>query len=480
MGRINNMNFEAVIGLETHIETNTKSKMFSSAPNLAEQEPNTEVALLDMAFPGTMPRVNKEAVRKALRIAHALHMTIDDTLYFERKNYFYSDLPKGYQITQQFRPIGRNGYVEIEVGGKIKKIRIERIHMEEDTCKQLHFSSYSLLDYNRAGVPLIEIVTMPDIRTGEEARKYVEKLREIVTFADVSDGKMENGSMRCDTNISIRPYGVDKLGTKVEVKNLNSIVDIEKALDYEIKRQSESLLMGIPVIQETRRFDEGKKETVTMRIKTDAVDYKYFTEPNIAPIKLSKEFIEDAINTCPELYDQKLARFTKNYGIELTDIKILLSDKNLADYFDECAKFSKHYQSIANFMISNVLSILNKENKNITEFKVEPKYISELVELLENKEINSSQGKKIFESVVKENKSPLIFKKELGATLINDESTILDIIKEVIKENPSLPADFKAGKTRAQGFVMGQVMKKTQGKANPGVANKLIVEELKK
>jgi len=474
------MNFEAVIGLETHIETNTKSKMFSTAPNLAEQEPNTEVTLLDMAFPGTMPRVNKEAVRKAIRIANALHMTIDDLILFDRKNYFYSDLPKGYQITQQFRPIGRDGYLEIEVDGKLKRIGIERIHMEEDTCKQLHFSSYTLLDYNRAGVPLIEIVTKPEIRSGEEARKYVEKLREIVTFADVSDGKMENGSMRCDTNVSIRPYGSNQLGTKVEVKNLNSIADIEKALDYEVKRQSNLLLLGKPVIQETRRFDEIKKETITMRVKTDAVDYKYFTEPNIPPIKLSKEFINDAIATCPELYDQKLARFTNNYKINLVDAKILLSDRDLADYYDECAKYSTSYQSVANFIISNVLSILNKENKSIKDFKVNPKYIVELVDLLDNKSINSSQGKQIFEKVVKENKSPLIFKEQMGATLINDEKLILSMIDEVIKDNPTLPQDFKAGKTRAQGFVMGQIMKKTQGKVEPQIANKLIVQELSK
>ncbi len=474
------MNFEAVIGIETHIETNTKSKMFSTSPNKAEQEPNTLVALLDMAFPGTMPRVNKEAVRKAIRIAHALHMTIDDTLYFDRKNYFYSDLPKGYQITQQFRPIGRDGYVEIEINGKKKRIGIERMHMEEDTCKQLHFSSYTLLDYNRAGVPLLEIVTRPEIRSGEEARKYVEKLREIVTFADVSDGKMENGSMRCDTNISIRPYGEEKFGTKVEVKNLNSIVDIEKALDYEIKRQSEALITGHEVIQETRRFDEVKKETVTMRVKTDAVDYKYFCEPNIAPIHLSKEFIEDAIKTCPELYDEMLARFNKDYNIDLKDTKILLSDKELGLYFDKCAKFSKHYQAIANFIISNVLSILNRENITIKDFKVEPKYISELVDLLESKEINSTQGKKIFEKVVKENKSPRVFKESLGATLISDEALILKMVEEIISANPSLKVNFKAGNTRLQGFVMGQLMKKTQGKINPSVANKIIVQELNK
>mgnify|MGYP003480128899 FL=1 len=313
------MNFEAVIGLEIHVEMKTKSKMFSSAPIDFKAEPNTLVAPLDMAFPGTMPIVNKEAVRNAIRVAHALHMQIDHELWFDRKNYFYSDLPKGYQITQQDRPIGKEGYLEIEVNGTKKKCEIERIHMEEDTCMQHHFSSYSLLDYNRAGIPLIEIVSKPVLRSGLEARKYVEKIREIVTFANVSDGKMEEGSLRCDVNISIRPYGVETFGTKVEIKNLNSLAHIEKAIDFETKRQSELLLLGKKVQQETRRFDEAKKETVLMRVKTEAADYKYFVEPNIPPIKISDEFINNAIETCPELYDEKLERFLNNYSLNLTD-----------------------------------------------------------------------------------------------------------------------------------------------------------------
>lgn len=474
------MNFETIVGIEIHVEMKTKSKMFSLAPITFGDKPNTEVALLDMAYPGTMPRVNKEAVRNAIRVSNALHMTIDHELWFDRKNYFYSDLPKGYQITQQARPIGSEGYLEVDIDGVKKRIHIERLHMEEDTCMQHHFSDYTLLDYNRAGIPLIEIVSKPEIRSGLEARKYVEKIREIVTFSNVSDGKMEEGSLRCDVNVSIRPYGSDKFGTKVEVKNLNSIANVEKAIDFESKRQRELLLMGKEVEQETRRFDEAKKETVLMRKKTDAADYKYFTEPNIPPIKLSDEFVEDAINTCPELYDQKLERFLSVYGLNEVDAKIILTNVDFSLYYDEAAKFTKLYQPLANFMISEVNGYLNKNAITIDDFKVEPKFISELVELLQSKKINSSQGKDIFAKLVKENKSPLILQKELGATLISDEGEIRKLVGEVLEANPTLRDDFKAGKTRAQGFVMGQIMKKTGGKVNPGVANKIIVEELNK
>ena len=474
------MNFETIVGIEIHVEMKTKSKMFSLAPIGFGLTPNSEVVAFDMAFPGTMPRVNKEAVKNAIRVSNALRMSIDQEIWFDRKNYFYSDLPKGFQITQQARPIGSEGYLIINVNGKDKKIGIERLHMEEDTCMQHHFSDYTLLDYNRAGIPLIEIVSKPEIRSGEEARKYVEKIREIVTFSNVSDGKMEEGSLRCDVNVSIRPYGSDKFGTKVEIKNLNSIANVEKAIDFEAKRQSELLLLGKEVEQETRRYDEAKKETVLMRKKTDAADYKYFTEPNIPPIKLSDEFVKDAIDTCPELYDQKLERFLNNYGLNEVDAKIILTSVDMANYYDEAAKFTKLYQPLANFMISDVNGYLNKNAISILDFKVEPKFISELVELLQSKKINSSQGKQIFEKLVKENKSPSLIQKEVGAVLINDEDKIHELVLEVLEANPTLRDDFKAGKTRAQGFVMGQIMKKTGGKVNPGIANKIILDELKK
>ncbi len=474
------MNFETVVGIEIHVEMKTKSKMFSLAPISFGLKPNTEVVPFDMAFPGTMPRVNKEAVRNAIRVSNALHMHIDQEIWFDRKNYFYADLPKGFQITQQARPIGSEGYLTINVNGENKQIGIERLHMEEDTCMQHHFSDYTLVDYNRAGIPLIEIVSKPEIRSGEEARKYVEKIREIVTFSNVSDGKMEEGSLRCDVNVSIRPFGSDKFGTKVEIKNLNSIANVEKAIDFEARRQSELLLLGKEVEQETRRYDEAKKETVLMRKKTDAADYKYFTEPNIPPIRLSDEFVKDAIDTCPELYDQKLERFLNSYGLNDVDAKIILTSVDMADFYDEAAKFTKLYQPLANFIISDVNGYLNKSNITIKDFKAEPKFISELVELLQSKKINSSQGKQIFEKLVKENKSPLIIQKELGAVLISDENEIHKLVLEVLDANPTLRDDFKAGKTRTQGFVMGQIMKKTGGKVNPAIANKFILEELKK
>ena len=474
------MNFEAIIALEIHVEMKTKSKMFSSAPINFNDEPNTDVALLDMAFPGTMPIVNKEAVRNAIRICNALHMEIDHELWFDRKNYFYSDLPKGYQITQQFRPIGKEGYLEIEINNQKKKIAIERLHMEEDTCKQLHFLDFTLLDYNRAGIPLIEIVSKPVLRSGEEARKYVDKIRELVTFSNVSDGKMEEGSLRCDVNISLRPYGIDKFGTKVEIKNLNSIANIEKAIDYEIKRQSELILLGKEILQETRRFDEAKKETVLMRVKTDAVDYKYFTEPNILPIHISDEFIKDAIDTCPELYDAKLNRFINDYKLDEVDAKILINNQGFADFFEKICTFSNNYINISKFIISDIMGYLNKNQLTIDEFKVDYKNIAEMVDLLKSNEINSSQGKEIFMVLVKENKSPYKIKEELGFSLINDDDLIRKIVIDTLNSNSSLKDDFRAGKTRVQGFIMGQIMKQLKGKVNPSVANKIILEELNK
>ena len=474
------MNFEAVIGLEIHVEMKTKSKMFSNAPIRFKSEPNTNITYLDLAYPGSLPRLNKQGVINAIRVCNALHMEIDHTLYFDRKNYFYSDLPKGYQITQQNRPIGKKGYLEIEVDGKKKKIGIERLHMEEDTAMQHHFSDYTLLDYNRAGIPLVEIVSYPEIRNGEEARKYVEKIKEIVTYLDVSDGKMENGSLRCDVNISIRPFGSEEFGTKVEVKNLNSTANIETAIDYEMLRQASLLIKGEKIQQETRRFDEAKKETVLMRVKTDAVDYKYFSEGNIPPVHLSNEFIENAIKTSNELYDEKLIRFENDYKLNLVDTKILLSSKELSLYYDEAAKNTNLYQPLANYIISEVLGYLNKNNLQITEFNVKPKDIADLVILLNEKKINSKQGKDIFAKMIETNKSPLVLKEEMGLTIISDENKIRDDIKEIIAANPTLPSDFKNGKTRAQGFVMGLLMKKNKGKVDPILANKLIVEELNK
>ena len=473
------MDFEAVIGLEIHVELKTKSKMFSNAPVTFGELPNTSTVPLDFAFPGTMPVVNKQAVIDAIRMSNALHMSIDKELHFDRKNYFYSDLPKGYQITQQARPIGSNGYLTINTSNGEKKIRIERLHMEEDTCKQLHSWDCSLLDYNRAGIPLIEIVSMPDMRSGEEAMKYVEKIRSIVTFLDVSDGKMEEGSLRCDVNISIREKGMETFGTKVEIKNLNSVANVQKAIDFEFKRQIELVTSGQEVRQETRRFDEAKKETVLMRVKTDSVDYKYFEEPNIIPIVLSDEFVQNAIDTSLELADSKLERY-KNIGLSDYDASMLIMDKDVSNYFDECLKGDASPKLLANWVIVDIQSILNKEMISIKDFKVSPMNLSKLVSLIESGKISNKQGREIFQEMLKNNESPDELMKKMGTSMISDENEILNMIKEVIDLNPQSVIDYKNGKDRAVGFLVGQIMKKTQGKVNPALTNKLVVEELKR
>lgn len=474
------MNFEAVIGIEIHVEMKTKSKMFSSAPVEFGAEPNTLVNPVDMAFPGTMPVVNKQAVINAIRVANALHMKIDQELWFDRKNYFYADLPKGFQITQDKRPIGRDGYVMIKTNNGEKKIEIERLHMEEDTCKQLHLSTYSLLDYNRAGTPLIEIVSRPNIRNGEEAMKYVEQIKSIVQFSDVSDGKMEEGSLRCDVNISLRPIGSDKFGTKVEIKNLNSLSNVEKAIEFEITRQQQLLLSGVPVEQETRRFDETRKETVLMRKKTDAVDYKYFTEPNITPIKLSDEFVKNAIDTCPELAASKKDRYMTILGLNEYDSDILIQDKDVSDYFDKAVKFNASPKLLANWIMVDIAAYLNKNNLKIKDLQLSPEHLSDLIKLIEEGKISSKQAKDVFAVIVENDASPIDVANELGLVQMSDEGAIFELILEVLKEHPQSIEDYKNGKDRALGFLVGQVMKKSRGKANPAMTSKMILDELKK
>ena len=475
------MNFEAVIGLEIHVEMKTKSKMFSASPNSFSRNPNTEITPFDMAYPGTMPLVNKQAVVNAIRVANALHMTIDPLVRFDRKNYFYSDLPKGFQITQQFHPIGRDGYLDVKgKNGETKRIRIERIHMEEDTCKQLHFADYSLLDYNRAGVPLVEIVSLPDMRNGTEAMHYVEAIRNIVLYSGTSDGKMEEGSLRCDVNVSIRPYGSEEFGTKVELKNLNSTKNIETALDYEIARQSACLLSGVPVQQETRRFDEASGKTVLMRVKTDAVDYKYFPEPNIVPIRLSEEFVQKAIDTCPEFYDAKKDRYV-SAGLSETDADILLANMDMALYFEKAiAKNEKLAKVIANFLIVEANSYLNKNGISMKEFPLPPETLDEIASM-QNDGYTHKQCADIFFYCLENNvgAEEARLAKHIEKQ-VSDDGAVLGFVSAVLDANPQSVADFKAGKDRAKGFLIGQVMKAAKGKVNPAAVAKVMAEELAK
>ena len=475
------MEFEPVIGLEIHVELKTKSKMFSTAPVAYGKEPNTLCAPLDMAFPGTLPTVNKEGVIYAIRVSNALHMKIDNELHFDRKNYFYSDLPKGFQITQDRRPIGSNGYLEIEVDGKTKRIGIERLHIEEDTCKQLHFPAFTLLNYNRAGTPLIEIVSKPELRSGEEAMKYVEKIRSIVVFSGVSDGKMEEGSLRVDTNVSIRPKGSSTFGTKVEVKNINSINYVQKAIDFEVNRQAKLLEEGKEILQETRRYDDKKNETISMRLKTDSVDYKYYPETNITPIKLSDEFIKNAIESCPELAESKKARYINEHGLNDYDASLLVSEKAVSDYYDEATKYSKAFKLLANWINVDVAAYLNKNIISITEFPLSPERLAGLVKMVEANEVNSNQAREIFAKMLEAGVDASKAKEMLGiSSQISDLDFIKDTINEVLEANPQAIIDYKEGKGRALGFLVGQTMKLTQGKINPKIATELLSEELKK
>lgn len=474
------MNFEAVIGLEIHVQQKTKSKMFSSAPNSFSRDPNTQVAPLDMAFPGTMPVVNKQAVINAIRVANALHMEIDHTLYFDRKNYFYSDLPKGFQITQQRRPIGKNGYVMVDTPNGKKRIGIERIHMEEDTCKQEHFMDYSLLDYNRAGVPLCEIVSLPEISNGVEAREYAEAIRNIVVYSGTSDGKMEEGSMRCDTNISLRPYGQKEFGTKVEIKNINSFKNIELAIEYEMKRQSQLLLQGIKIQQETRRWDEASGKTVLMRVKTDAVDYKYFCEPNITPIHLSDEFVQDAIDTCPELYDSKKERYLKA-GLSDADANVILANPKMAAYFEEGLAKVSNAKDLANFLIVEINSYLNKNEIVIENLKLSPLTLGEIVSYQEKGGLSHKQCTDILNKVLEEGCSPEEAKSTLHIVAqVSDSSVIMGFVTEVLDKNPQSIQDFKNGNQRVLGFLVGQIMKASHGKVNPAEVSKTLRQELDK
>lgn len=473
------MNFEAVIGIEIHVEMKTKTKMFSSAPIAFGKKANTLVCPLDIGFPGTLPVVNKQAVINAIRVSNALHMEIDNELHFDRKNYFYADLPKGYQITQDKRPIGKEGYVEFEIEGNIRRIHIERLHMEEDTCKQLHMSDYSLLDYNRAGTPLVEIVSKPEIHNGVEAQKYVETIKDIVVYSEVSDGKMEEGSLRCDVNISLRPCGSSKLGTKVEIKNLNSTANVQRAIDFEMKRQSKLLLSGQVVEQETRRFDESKKETVLMRKKTDSVDYKYFEEPNITPISLSQEFINNAIATCKELPMIKKQRYMEK-GLSAEESLQMLANKDLSEYFDECLKYSNKIKAIWNFISTDISSYLNKNEMDIKDLKVSGKHIADLIDLIDSKTVSYNQGRTIFMEMVYNDQDPNAIADKLGLKQNSNEDEIKQVVIDTINEFPQSIEDFKNGKDRAVGFLVGQIMKKTKGKVNPAITNKLVLEELKR
>ena len=472
------MKYYVTIGIEIHCELKTNTKMFSSAPVRFGETANTCVNAIDLAHPGTLPCINKKAVELAIKACTATHCTLDTLLKFDRKNYYYSDLPKGFQITQQFHPIGRDGYVMINVDGEEKKIRLERIHMEEDTAKQFHKDTGTYIDFNRAGTPLIEIVSRPDMHTAQEAAAYVETLRKNLLYLNVSDVKMEEGSMRCDVNISLSP-DPDTLGVKTEIKNLNSIANVQKAVQAEIERQSALLDAGERVIQATRRYDEAQKTTILMRKKEGNVDYKYFPEPNIFPIQLDEAWVKNIQDNLEELPDARMARFMNELGLNEYDASVLVADREMADFYEEVCKYTKETKKAANWIIGDVSAWLNKNNKGFCDVPCAAKDLATLINVISKGEISGKQGKIVFEEVML-GKDPKKVIEEKGMKQVSDDSAILAIVTQVLDANPQSIEDFKNGKDRAVGFLVGQVMKASRGQANPKRTNELIKEELNK
>lgn len=466
-----------VIGLEVHCELKSNSKNFSSSKN-GEGEVNTNLSVIDIGYPGILPVVNKEAVRKSIMVALALNCNIPEKLIFDRKNYYYPDLPKGYQITQFANPIGTNGYVMINVDGEDKKITIQDTHLEEDTANMDHLSTYSLIDYNRAGVPLLETVTDPCINSSKEAIAYLETLRNMFLYLDVSDARADLGQIRVDVNVSLKKENDDKLGTRVEMKNINSFSTVKEAIEVEIKRQMDILESGGVIEQETRRYDEVNKTTVFMRGKSDAVDYKYYIEPNIPPIKLRKEFIDEIRSKMPILeYDRK-NKYINEYGISNVDASTLTKDKKLSDYFESIISFGANPKETSNVITGFLLGYLNKNYKNISDINISSNDFSDIIKMMSSGKISNKQVKDIFTKALDENISVLDVAQSIG-TQISDKEEIRKIINNVFNENPKVIEDYKAGKN-VNGFIMGLIMKKTSGKVNPGVTNMVLMEELKK
>ena len=473
------MSWECVIGLEAHVQLSTETKLFSRASTSFGEEPNTNVNLVDCGLPGVLPTVNKNAFYKAIRFGLAVDADINQTSLFDRKNYFYPDLPKGYQITQMELPIVSGGKVEIEIEGAKKIINLTRAHLEEDAGKSIHEGMAGTgVDLNRAGTPLLEIVSEPEISSAKEAVAYMKALHQIVTFLDVSDGNMSQGSLRCDANVSVRKKGDKKLGTRTEIKNINSFRFIEKAINYEIERQIDVIESGESVTQETRLYDSIKNETRPMRSKEFANDYRYFPDPDLLPVMISDEEIEEIKATFPEMPKDKFIRYQSEFKIPENDAQIISSSKNLATFFEECMENVKDAKLLSNIMIGDISSLLNKENIEIADSKLSTKNVSELVNLVTEGVISGKIAKTVLEETWNSGLSPIEIVESTGLKQIDDDDEIERIIDQIISEHPDQVTAYKGGKDKLFGFFVGQIMKATQGKANPASANKILKDKL--
>lgn len=476
------MSYETVIGLEIHAELNTKSKIFCSCSTKFGSKPNENTCPICLGLPGTLPVLNEEVVNLAVKAGTALNCTINKLNKMDRKNYFYPDLPKAYQISQFDLPICSGGYVEFEVAGEKKKVRLNRIHIEEDAGKLVHLEedAVSLIDYNRVGVPLIEIVSEPDMRSPEEAVTFLKTLKSILEYSNISDCKMEQGSLRCDANISLRKVGEEALNTKVEIKNINSFRELQKALEREEKRQRELYTYGeeYKIKQETRRWDSGKGRTVPMRSKEDANDYRYFPEPDIVPIIIKDEQIEKIKASLPELPAEKKERFISEYGLTETEVDILIDDKVLSHFYEAAVKAGASPKTTVNWILGDILRLLKAKELSSEDIPVKPNDLFELLKLIEDGKISTTVGKEVFEEMFNTGKSAEKIVEEKGLSQISDTADLEKLIEDILNKNPQSIADFAAGKTQSAGFLMGQVMKASKGKANPKVAKPMLDAKL--
>ena len=477
------MKYETVIGLEVHVQIKTKTKIFCSCSTEFGSRPNENTCPICLGMPGVLPVLNKRFLESSMRACLATHCTIEPMNRFARKNYFYPDLPKGYQISQFELPLGTNGYININVDGTKKRIGLTRIHMEEDAGKLIHGEKLgspgkSYVDFNRTGVPLCEVVSEPDLRSSEEARAYLIELKSILEYTGVSDCNMEEGSLRCDANVSIRPVGQKEFGTRTELKNLNSFKFIQKAIEYEVDRQTKILDQGDTVKQETRLYDSDRGETFPMRSKEEAHDYRYFPDPDLVPIMIDETWVEKLRQTIPELPEQKRERFVKSYGIPEYDTGVLTSSAPLADYFEKCTALFPHPKTISNWMMGDLLRELKKDGRNIVDCPVSPSALVDLLKLIESGTISGNIAKGIFEEMYQTQKSAGSIVEEKGLKQITDSSAIEKIVAEVLQANPSQVEEFKGGKEKVLGFLVGQVMKASKGKANPAMVNKLLKKKM--
>ncbi|MGG0464913.1 Asp-tRNA(Asn)/Glu-tRNA(Gln) amidotransferase subunit GatB [Priestia aryabhattai] len=475
------MNFETIIGLEVHVELKTKSKIFSASPNAFGAAPNANTSVIDLGYPGVLPVLNKEAVDFAMKAALALNCEIATDTKFDRKNYFYPDNPKAYQISQFDKPIGENGWIEVEVKGETKRIRINRLHLEEDAGKLTHTGDgYSLVDFNRQGTPLIEIVSEADMRSPEEAYAYLEKLKSIIQYTGVSDCKMEEGSLRCDANISLRPVGQEEFGTKAELKNLNSFNYVRRGLEHEEIRQEKVLLSGGLIEQETRRFDESTGETILMRVKEGSDDYRYFPEPDLLELHIDEEWKERVRASIPELPDARKKRYVEELGLPAYDAMVLTLTKEMSDFFEATLAAGGDAKLSSNWLMGEVSAYLNSNQKELSDVALTPEGLAGMIQLIQEGTISSKIAKKVFKELIENGGDAKKIVEEKGLVQISDDVTLRKFVTDALDANPQSIEDFKNGKDRAIGFLVGQIMKASKGQANPPMVNKILLEEINK